>query len=49
MAAGDLIFKSTVSILGLTTVVAGLWLGASMFKGFQDVSQNRRVRHCWPG
>lgn len=34
MSIADAAFKTTSAVLGLTTVVAGVWLGASMVRGF---------------
>lgn len=41
----DIAFKLTSGALGATTIVAGIWLGASMFKGFVDVKR-RQVRNA---
>ena len=40
MRTGDLLQRGVASILGMTTVVASVWLGASMFRGF---AHNREV------
>lgn len=39
MSAVDLAFKGTCFLLFGTAVVSGVWLSASMWKGYSDVKE----------
>jgi hypothetical protein len=48
-AASDLAHKAFVSLLGVSTVGAGVWLGASMLKGFSFHSAAKKERRAAAG
>ena len=48
---GEIVHKTFVSLLGLATAGAGVWLGLTMFNGFRYHSQVRtaaRLRYRAP-